>query len=387
MPITETPKVIYKEINSNPILKGNGAQIPVFIGNTGNKTPVEGIQRFKNYTAARRTVENGGIGLDPETNSLLNRVKEFFEETRKTAASEITAPYVYVVDLGEASLADTKMWTDAMEIVKSKRDIQVEVFCGITAEEVNAEGGVTKMVALMESAYTSIIEDSATGNPRIGYFTVDDISDEDIMKLTSDDETTYIQQSRIVLAEPTSFGKIIGKICTTPSDEEPGYTDFRSIMPGIFNKRTPEQELELQNAGIIFIRDELAGSNIHPKIDLSVSTAFAKQPDLRPNDALLHARRNVDQLVRDVYEVLYAQLKRNETETNLSYLQSSVDVLVQKYIDKGSMMEGTEINVIESDIEPYDLAVEGAAVPVNITALIGFQLYVEAPNITVTGGN
>ena len=50
-------------------------------------------------------------------------------------------------------------------------------------------------------------------------------------------------------------------------------------------------------------------------------------------------------------------------------------------------MTGTEINVVESETNPYDLKVEGAAVPVNSTLLIGFSMYIEAPNATVTGGN
>ena len=87
-----------------------------------------------------------------------------------------------------------------------------------------------------------------------------------------------------------------------------------------------EEELALQDAGIIFIRDEIANSEIHPRINLAVSSAFATTPESRPNDALLHARRNVDNLVRRVYDTLYSQLKRNETETNLSFLQSIADV-------------------------------------------------------------
>ena len=210
--------------------------------------------------------------------------------------------------------------------------------------------------------------------------------DAELIAFTDDSETDYIQNKRVGLIEPKYFGKTVAKICTTPYWEEPGYTDFRSITPGEFGDRTPEEELALQDAGIIFIRDEIANSEIHPRINLAVSTAFATNPDNRPNDALLHARRNVDNLVRRVYDTLYSQLKRNETETNLSFLQSDIDVVVEEEICKGYMMDGTELEVLESETNPYDLKVEGVAVPVNSTLLIGFSLYVESPN-AVSGGN
>lgn len=387
MPITDIPQVIYSEADSNPTLKGTGSQIPVFIGITGNTTPAEGILKVKNFKEANRTVANGGIGTDPSTNPLLKTVKEFFEEVRKVTSSDITAPYIYVVDLGNATLSSgegenkkvTQAWLDAMEAVKAKRDVQVEAYVGFKKTD-----ALTDVIALMESAVESINLDAAAGNPRIAYSTVEGATDEDLKDYT--DETNGIQNTRSYIIEPKCFGKTIGRICTTPSDVEPGFIDFRSIKPGEFNKRTPAEELDLQNAGIIFIRDEIAGSEIHTRINLGVSTAFAAQPDLRPNDSLLHARRNVDQLVREVYDALYVQLKRNETEVNLSYLQSDIDVIVEERINNGSMMDGTVLDVVESDINPWDLKVEGVAIPVNSTLLIGFSLYVESPNATVTGG-
>lgn len=387
MAITDTPKVIYSEADSNPTLKGTGSQIPVFIGITGNTTPAEGILKIKNFKEANRSVANGGIGTSIDTNPLLKAVKEFFEEVRKVTSSDITAPYIYVVDLGNATLSSgegenkkvTQAWLDAMEAVKAKRDVQVEAYVGFKKTD-----ALTDVIALMESAVESIKLDAATGNPRIAYYTVANATDEDLQDYT--DETNGIQNPRCGLTEPKYFGKIIGKICTTPSDVEPGYIDFRSIKPGEFNKRTPAEELDLQNAGIIFIRDEIAGSEIHTRITLAVSTAFAAQQDLRANDSLLHARRNVDQLVRDVYDTLYVQLKRNETETNLSYLQSDIDRVIEDRLGK-SLMPGTVLDVVESDIDPWDLKVEGVAVPVNSTLSIGFSLYIESPNATVTGGN
>ena len=140
------------------------------------------------------------------------------------------------------------------------------------------------------------------------------------------------------------------------------------------------------NAGVIFNRDEYVSQDIHPKICLAVSTAFGKKPaESRQNDSLLHARRNVDQLIRDAFQVLYPQLKRNETEINLAYLQSDLDILCNDKIKSGYMLDGTYIEVDEDTVNPYDLKVEGVAIPVNATEIIGFSVYIEAPNTTVRG--
>ena len=47
------------------------------------------------------------------------------------------------------------------------------------------------------------------------------------------------------------------------------------------------------------------------------------------------------------------------------------------------MMDGTYSDVKESTSNPFDLEVEGVAVPVNATELIKFSLYIEAPNTTI----
>ena len=380
--ITETPKVRYYEGDSNPGLNGGGAQIPIFIGITGNTSPTPGIQKFKSYTAAKRTIPNGGIGTDPTTNPLLAVLEDFFIEGRKNESEDIGIPYVYVIDLGTATVENPAPWLAAMELAKTKREIAAEIYVGFKQADDKA-----KMLGILKSALSSIKADNEYGNPRIAYYTVANATDAQLMVHTDDEQEVYVQDSRLALCEPKYFGRILAKIMTTPFYEEPGYTDFRSIAPGEFNNRTPAHENELQSAGIIFIKDELAGSEIHPRINLAVSTAFAASQDVRVNDCLLHARRNVDQLIREVYVALYHQIKRNETETNIIYCQTDVDVIVNKFLDNGWMMDGTNIEVIEANNNPYRLLAEGVSVPVNSTLFIGFSMYIEEPNAVSTGGN
>ena len=383
--LVETPKIKYGEIESNPTPNGDGAEIPVIIGITNNSTPAEGVLKFKNYTAAAKSVANGGIGTDPTTNPLLNYLKGFFEENIKKESSNLTVPHVYVIDLGtgktsgQSPVLDNSAWTAAFATAKIKRDAQAEVLVGFKKTD-----GAAAIIPIIESALAKIKEDSVKGNPRILYYSVDGMTMAELAALTDADQTKYVQDPRVALVGPfDEFGITCARIFTTHFSEEPGYEEYRSISAGTFTERTDDEEDEIQNAGIIFNRDEKPGKSVHPKICLAVSTAFAKNPDNRPNDCLLHARRNVDQLIRDAFEVLYPQLKRNETEVNLSYLQADVDTLVSEKKEAGYMMEGTYIDVNESASNPYDLDVEGVAVPVNSTELIRFSLYIEAPITTV----
>lgn len=379
--ITETPKTKYVESKSDPTLSGSGAEIPIIIGISGNENPKAGIQKFDDYTDACKTLANGGIGTDTSTNPLLAFLEYFFAESRKKSSGDLKVPYVYVIDLGNATVKSGSAWTDAFELAKVKREVQVEVYVGFKKET-----GVTAddYIALLESANDSIEKDSEHGNPRIGYFTVKGYSHEELKALTTND-TNKIQQSRIILTEPEKFAKYVARICTTHYSEEPGFYEMRSVKPGEFPELTETQAKQLQNAGIIFGQDEKVGARLIPRINLAVSTAFAANPDYRPNDSWLHARRNTDQLIREGYEIIFEQLKRNETEINLSYLQSDLDVLVDDKIKLGYMMDGTKLTVKESADDPTDLLIEGVSIPVNSSLIIEFTMYVKEPN-TIAGG-
>lgn len=372
--IDGTPGVRYSESESNPRVIGDGAEIPIFIGVTGNASPTSGIQKFSSYVECCKTVANGGIGTDTSTNLLLATLKDFFEESRKVNSGDVTVPYVYVIDLGTATAESATPWTAAMALAKSKRDVTMEVYVGFKSTETNAN-----IISILNSAVTSIKADNVYGNPRAAYFTVAGATDNQLKKFTSSSETTYIQNSRVGLIAPAKWGKVLAKISVTPYYEEPGYTDFRTIGAGEFNTRTPDECQQLQNAGIIFIRDELAGSEIHPRINLAVSTAFAATEENRPNDCLVHLRRNVDQLVREVYVALFSQIKRNETEVNISFCQTDVDVVVGEKLDLGYMKDGTEITVVEKSDAPFQLKAEGVAIPVNSTLEIDFSMYLDLP--------
>ena len=55
--INETPKIkVYKE-DSSTLLNGDGGEVPIFIGATGNESPNVNILEFKNYKEAMAALE------------------------------------------------------------------------------------------------------------------------------------------------------------------------------------------------------------------------------------------------------------------------------------------------------------------------------------------
>ena len=97
----------------------------------------------------------------------------------------------------------------------------------------------------------------------------------------------------------------------------------------------------------------------------------------------MHARVNTDHLIREIYEVCYAQIKRNETISNLKFLKTGIDVAIHNEVNSGYMQSDTEANVEESDSNPYQIKVTGKALPVNSTLFIGFGMYVGEPSTKI----
>lgn len=379
MPILETPKVIVNDQSGVANNSGTGGEIPIFISPTGNAQPNANILKFTNYNDCTNTVQDGGIG-EETNNYLLPVLKDFFEESLKINSDDIGVPYLYVKDLGTATPSSAAPWVNAIPQLTAKRDAQVEAYIFKRSEVVSENVlDVAKIKAILTSIEDHLKAETKRGRPKIAYFTVLDCSDAELKSLTH--KTNGLRKSRIALIEPDMFGKLLARICVTPYYEEPGFYEFRTVSPEEFTERSENDEELLQQAGIIFAHDEKPGKNTYPKINLAVSTAFAvdsePEADQRPKDALLHARRNVDQLIRDAVETAYPQLKRNETEVFLQMLQADLDALVNNKIRDGIMLDGTRIIAVESEADPFKLLIDGAAKPVNATELIEFTITIE----------
>ena len=383
--IEQTPNITYIETDQNPKFNGEGAVIPLIIGQTGNNINADDIavKKYKNINAIEASVANGGIG-NADTNMSYKFFKQFTDETYKVHSNDTGLPYVYFIDMGSIPFSNGEAWSNAFNLAMTKRDIGKLVIVGFKkadASKAITNNELKEIVGILASANGIIIEDSKKGKPKRLMFTVDGATDEDMMKITNDESTAYIQKSRVIPCVPDFFGQMVARYCLTKYDIEPGYEDFRSVTEDDVIERTPDMEEQLQNAGINFIRKEMEGSNVHAKFCLGVSSSMAATT--RPNDCLPHYRRNVDHLINRIYTTCYPQLKRNETKATIDMLQTDVNTVVEEEIEAGSMQEGTEVTVEESDMNPVQLKLKGNAKPVNSTEYIGIEMYISAPDILV----
>ena len=383
MPITKLPGVYYDE-NVTYELTGEGSKIPVIIGATGN-APAQGstykvdgtqIRKYTSWEEVNKpiTAENPGIGVWSEntSNKLSQFLYEFFKEARLLTNADSGVPFIYVIDVGAGTTKQA--WLDALTLAKSKSDAQIEVYVG--ADNIDSYD----LPAFLKGAYAAILEETHDLDLRCAFTTKYGATDEQLIALTN--ESSGIQKSRIGICEPLLFGKTVARICCTPSNMEPGHLVYRSVEPGEFIDRTKAEMLNLQNAGIIFNRDEHINGNIYPKMNLCVATSFAATT--RPADALFHARFNADSLLREVFEACYSQIKANESASNLAYLQTRINKIVNDKVSAEEMVEyderteaGTKLIATESDSDPYSIIIKGQIQPVKCTIAIEVEATVK----------
>ena len=411
MPITDIPGVYYDE-NVTYELTGDGSKIPIIIGATGNTPIAEVKDENENITTPAYKVDGSVVrkfyswdevnlpcnannpGICPKTdaqhpdtsytdetikttnNQLAKFLYEFFEEAKLQYNNDIGVPYIYVIDVGDGTSKDA--WLKALEISKTKRDAIIEAYVGID----NITNYSVK--SFLEAAHTSIVKethelDLKNGFTTFGYNTPDTVTDEQLIALTA--ENTGVQLSRIGIIEPLIAGKHFARICVTPANTEPGFYEFRTVEPGTFKDRTKAQMLALQNAGIIFGRDEHVNDEVYPKMNLCVATSFRKTA--RPADSLFHARFNADDLLREVFSACYKQIKANESVTNIAYLQTRINKIVNDRVSAEEMIkwdektgQGTKLTASQSNDDPYSIVVSGQMHPqkctiaINVTATL-----------------
>lgn len=374
------PYMNFHETVSNPFLNGEGSEIPVFIGKSPNTGDPEKIITFKTYAQARKTVESGGLGLetdDYETkNPLLFALKEFFIESARQADGDIGVPRVHVIDLGSTPTAENVL--KALEQIKKVREISVVSIVGVELDS------TANQVALMQSIWTNLTNDTNYGRFKIAYLRgAKDATETNLAVYSDNTQTTFIQENRIAVVEYSNFGKVIARICLTPYYVEPGYAPFNTVDLGSFKLRTPEERKQMFDAGVIFGEDDYTLETPVARICAGTTTAFGKDVDERPNDCLLHARRNADYQIRELLKIIAPQLKRNETQTNIRYIQNDCESYLESEKNKGRLMN-YDVRVSESNDNPYSLLVEGKVTPVNSTFAIDISCYITSPNVTVS---
>lgn len=394
--INRLPGVYFKESTSYD-LPGSGGKIPIFIGKTGltvandDLYKVDGTHYFKFENSAQalrppvktgeQWKENSGIGTPSDSNQLATTIQEFFEECKLQQTDDIGVPYIYAIDVGDGT--SVTAWETALETAKTLTDATVEIYVG--AENITN----CTLESFIYKAVDSIYEDTEDLDLRYGFVTSKQTANETLKQYdtrliglanslrTHYGEDAISKLSRLGICEDLVFGKTMARICCTPHNVEPGYLVYRSVTTdNIFHKRLKEDMLDLQNAGIIFNRYEQVNGKKYPRINLCVSASFTNSQD-RPADSLFHARFNADDLLREIFEVCFTQIKNNETGTNLAYLQTLIDVVVNNRVTNDEVVDyndatekGTKLVVQEAINEPYNLVVTGQIQPVKCTIAI-----------------
>ena len=200
-----------------------------------------------------------------------------------------------------------------------------------------------------------------------------------------------ISKSRTYIVEPLWYGKTVGRISITPYDMEPGYYEYNTITIDDIILRKPSEQLALQLGGVIFNHLEETSADEYVKINRT--QAVSSNLTNHPPDALFQSRNLCDGLLTELFDVCYPQIKNKETETNINYLQTNVNKVVNDAISNGDFIppynvgnerKGTFMAVQESSEDAYDLELVGMLQPVNCTYSIHIVAQINDAKIRIT---
>lgn len=380
----------------------------------------------------------GDYDTEKEQNPLLKFVHDFCEETKMMTEEYVACPYFYVIDLGCGdTLAE---WITANELAKTKREIDFEVYIGfdnVTDTGTNASASYESFILAVN--YDLVMNRQVVGDFRKAFYTkpykdnttkkyeVDDYFkdktryhtiDADMIALAknitglnntaggtnyydghftknseipnysgndpdgytgtiTNETTNTISKSRTYVCEPLHFGHTIGRISITPYDMEPGYYEYNTLTTDDIILRKPNEQLQLQMAGVIF--NHLEETSVEEYIKINRTQSVSSNLTNHPPDALFQARNLCDELLTRIFDTCYPQLKNKETETNLGYLQTQINKVINDAITDGDFIapytvgnerKGTLMSVQESMEDAYDIELVGMLQPVNCTYTI-----------------
>lgn len=383
MPIEKAPYIRYTEETSVVNYGSTNSEIPVFIAPTkvnvtsGQTTTYQDVTVDKDhiylissFKEAETLFKQSGATTDTE---LLKQLRQYFAENNYYFGDEFGTPYVYVIPVPTADTTGGD-FTNALELITMKKEVQTIALIGVT----NIESIKTELATFLSL-------ESQDGFLRIAYIQAPALNNNETYeayatRIGGINET--LNNPRIALIEPEFFGYHIAKICNTPYYLEVGYLPYYSVDVGMFKELTKDERDKLCMCGLIFGEDDYTLSEVVPRMCLGVSSAFGKTQKAdygkRTVDALLHARRNVDHQVREIYKIIAPQLKRNETSVTLRYVQDEVMSYLDGELANGTIMQ-YEFSIEESSYNPYCLLVKGRIVPVNSTLAIEFKNVIGSP--------
>jgi hypothetical protein len=212
----------------------------------------------------------------------------------------------------------------------------------------------------------------------------------DIAKMTDSGETSYISGSRIIIKEnPSLQAKYAAKQACTPPGDDPCKGPYRTVTPAQMSKYTDADLNTLVSAGIVcdwIYRSPYDTSELVEPIR-AVSTAFRSADGARPADANIHIRRNADDIWRQMDLIAANQLKSNDTETGITYVQELLTAFLESMVDAGRLKpkkttptdKGYFVRVDEDTADAFKLIITRKIRPINAVYFLDEPSTVQAP--------
>jgi len=395
--------------------RGSGARRMVLIGDAGFKpTGDNTVLKFASYQQCLAPVVDGGLGpvgsdgRSPLQQAVFDAIAEgsIYDSTNQTLGVD----FVYVINVrtndtlvgGDLPALTKDDWEEAIILAETIPEMELEeVFVGcydtdVMTDELSTDGTKTGYIP-----HAHIMR--SNGQKRIGFFTVDPTKtivltsgENDITGMTDDVSSSFV----VIHIDPLMQVKFATKCACTPFYNDPAYGGYRSQLVPTETVPIPMSRPDMDayiGAGIVV--DWLSiNPNTIGQVEpcMAVATSYKPDPDtdVRPADAYLHQRLNVDRMSLDTNNIAMAMIKQNDTVTaqNMalasitSYLQNAVS---QGYIqpklvadDIGPADPGFYIDLSIDDINPFQIDKNMKTRPIGAIYMIQDNEIIQAP---VTG--
>lgn len=185
--------------------KGEGAQVIAVVGDSGAAAAPTTLHTFNSYEEAKTA-----LGDESETNFLLAAIKDhFIEGDPENEGSELGVEKVYAINVGAAPTSTD--FDNAMATIAAVKDVELEEYHGLST------------VTVLESIATHLDTLVGKGFPRLAIATVaTGALEADILKMTDDGETNFIQHSRVYIHIDRDMQAVFtAKVACTPYYENP----------------------------------------------------------------------------------------------------------------------------------------------------------------------
>lgn len=407
MTLQNIPSLVETETVEPMYLRGSGARRMVLIGDGGFVAPTPNtIMTFSSYQTALAAVDDGGLG--PIANNSPTPLQQAVYDTMMegsiydTATQELGVDFVYVINIRSEAEAQgvlppvtTADWEAGLLLAETIQEPQLEeIFVGCYDVSVMTD----------DNGYIAHAQNMrAEGLKRVGFFTTDPTATKVLTAGTNSiiEATASVKSSFVVVhLDPLMQVKFAVKCACTPYYMDPAYGGYRSQSVSTSTIPVPMSKSDMNTyigAGIVVdwlsVNPQTIGQ-VEPC--MAVSTSYNADPisEIRPSDAYLHQRFNVDQMSYDTNVIAMGMIKQNDTVTAqaialasiTSYLQNaaSLGYIQPKLVAdiNGPADPGFYIDIEIDDVNPFQLDKNMKVRPIGAVYMIQDYEIIQAP---VTG--